>query len=97
MCTAAKQHLYSIISSALASNVAGMSRPSARAVLRLMTGWNLVGGLKDPAGFSPFFDCADRLLARCVQVATKGLRGMDVRRGPMHNDRGLHGLAVTRS
>src|SRR5262245_3822995 len=26
-----------------------------------------------------------------------GLRGMDVRRGPMHNDRGLHGLAVTRS
>jgi len=30
-------------------------------------------------------------------MAIKGLRGMDVRRGPMHNDRGLHGLAVTRS
>ena len=31
--------------------------------------------------------CADRPLARCVQVAIKGLGGMDVRRGPMHNDR----------
>ena len=41
--------------------------------------------------------CAGRFLARCVQVAIKGLRGMDVRRGPMQNDRGLHGLAVTRS
>jgi len=38
--------------------------------------------------------CADRLLARCAQVAIKGLRGMDVRCGPMHNDRGFHGLAV---
>ena len=35
--------------------------------------------------------CADRLLARCVQVAIKGLRGMDVRCSPMHNDRGFHG------
>jgi hypothetical protein len=35
--------------------------------------------------------------AQDVQMAIKGLRGMDVRRGPMHNDRGLHGLAVTRS
>ena len=41
--------------------------------------------------------CAGWLLARCVRVAIKGLRGMDVRRGRMHNDRGLHGLAVTRS
>jgi hypothetical protein len=30
-------------------------------------------------------------------VGIKGLYGMDVRRGPMHNERGLHGLAVTRS
>ena len=29
--------------------------------------------------------------------AIKGLRGIDVRRGPMHNDRGVHGLAFTRS
>jgi len=36
-------------------------------------------------------------VARCVQAAIKGLRGMDVRRGPMHNHRGVHGLAVTRS
>jgi hypothetical protein len=27
----------------------------------------------------------------------RGLRGMDVRRGPVHNERGLHELAVTRS
>jgi len=39
---------------------------------------------------------ADQLLARRVQVAIEGLRGMDVRCGPMHNDR-LHGLAVTKS
>ena len=32
-----------------------------------------------------------------VKVSIKGLRRMDVRRGPMHNDRDLHGLAVTRS
>ena len=30
------------------------------------------------------------------KVAKKGLRRMDVGSGPMHNDRGLHGLAVTR-
>ena len=32
-----------------------------------------------------------------VKVSIKGLRRMDVRRGPMHNDRDLHGPAVTRS
>src|SRR5262245_20790804 len=34
---------HSITSSARASSVAGTSRPSAFAVLRLMTSWNLVG------------------------------------------------------
>src|SRR5262249_11006048 len=38
-----KRHLYLITSSARASNVAGTSRPSARAVLRLMTSSYLVG------------------------------------------------------
>jgi hypothetical protein len=33
----------------------------------------------------------------CLLIAIRGLRGMDVRRGPVHNDRSLHGLAVTRS
>src|SRR5262249_5942628 len=47
-CRAAEQcdelaPLHSITSSARASNVAGMSRPSALAVLRLMTSSNLVG------------------------------------------------------
>ena len=37
------------------------------------------------------------ILAERVKVSSKGLRRMDVRRGPMHNDRDLHGLAVTRS
>jgi hypothetical protein len=37
------------------------------------------------------------LLARRVQVAIIGLRRMDVRPGPMHNQRGIHGLAATRS
>src|SRR5215831_10901250 len=37
------------------------------------------------------------ILAERVKVSIKGLRRMDVRRGPMHNDRDLHGLAVTRS
>src|SRR5215475_6747360 len=34
---------YSITSSARASSVGGISRPSAFAVLRLITNWNLVG------------------------------------------------------
>jgi hypothetical protein len=38
-----KMYLYSITSSARASNVGGTVRPSALAVLRLMTSWNLVG------------------------------------------------------
>ena len=37
------------------------------------------------------------ILAERLKVSIKGLRRMDVRRGPMHNDRDLHGLAVTRS
>jgi hypothetical protein len=48
------QHLYSITSSARASTVAGTSRPSALAVLRLMTNSNLVGcNTGRSAGFSP--------------------------------------------
>src|SRR5262249_54732491 len=35
--------LHSITSSARASSVGGTSRPSARAVFRLMTSWNLTG------------------------------------------------------
>ena len=34
---------YSITSSAIASSLAGMSKPSVFAVLRLITSWNLVG------------------------------------------------------
>jgi hypothetical protein len=41
-CTAAKKNLYSITSSARASSVAGISRPSARAVGTLMTNSNVV-------------------------------------------------------
>jgi hypothetical protein len=46
ICTAAKQSPYSITSSASASNLSGISRPSALAVFALMTNSNLVG----PAG-----------------------------------------------
>jgi hypothetical protein len=38
-----KKRFYSITSSAMASNEGGTSRPSAFAVLRLMTSSNLVG------------------------------------------------------
>jgi len=38
-------------------------------------------------GKERWYSHAGRFLARCVQVAIKGLRGMDVRRRPMHNDR----------
>ncbi len=49
-----KQHLYSITSSARASRVGGTSRPSALAVLRLITSSNLVGACTGrSAGFSP--------------------------------------------
>ena len=41
-CTAARQHLYSITSSARASSVGGTSRPSAFAAFRLITNSNLV-------------------------------------------------------
>ena len=52
--TAARQHLYSITSSASASNVGGILRPSAFAVLRLMINSNLVGSITGrSAGFSP--------------------------------------------
>jgi hypothetical protein len=45
---------YSITSSASASSVGGMSSPSALAVLRLMTSWNLVGCMTGRSpGFSP--------------------------------------------
>ena len=46
--------LHSITSSARASSVGGTSRPSALAVLRLMTSSNLVGACTGrSAGFSP--------------------------------------------
>ena len=48
------QHLYSITSSARASTVAGISRPSDLAAFRLMTNSNLVGRITGrSAGFSP--------------------------------------------
>src|SRR5215475_10448601 len=53
-CTVAKQHLHSITSSATASSDGGTSRPSAFAVLRLMTSSYLVGACTGrSAGFSP--------------------------------------------
>src|ERR1051326_2810247 len=53
-CTAAKQHLYSTTSSARARSVGGMSRPSALAVLRLMTSSKVVGSWTGRSpGFSP--------------------------------------------
>jgi hypothetical protein len=49
------QHLYSITSSARASNVGGTTRPIALAALRLTTSSNLVGCCTGrSAGFSPF-------------------------------------------
>src|SRR5262249_34271864 len=52
-CTAARQD-YSITSSAFASSVRGTSRPSALAVLRLMTSSNLVGPWTGSSlGFAP--------------------------------------------
>jgi hypothetical protein len=49
-----KQHLYSITSSARASSEGGTVRPSALAVLRLITSSNLVGACTGrAAGFSP--------------------------------------------
>src|SRR5262249_31870354 len=49
-----QQHLYSITSSARASSVDGTSRPSAFAVLRLITNSYLVGACTGrSAGFSP--------------------------------------------
>src|SRR5262245_40015994 len=45
---------YSITSSASASRVGGMSRPSVLAVLRLITRWNLVGcWIGRSAGLAP--------------------------------------------
>src|SRR5262249_4940169 len=53
-CTAAKQHRYSINSSARASAAGGIVRPSALAVLRLITRLYLVGACTGmSAGFSP--------------------------------------------
>src|SRR5262245_47279341 len=46
--------LHSITSSASASNLSGISRPSAFAVLTLITSWNLVGStIGRSPGFSP--------------------------------------------
>ena len=54
-CTAAKQYLYSITSSAVASSVGDISTLSAFAVLRLMTSSNFVARITGrSAGFSPF-------------------------------------------
>jgi integrase-like protein len=50
-----KKHRYSITSSARASSIGGTSRPSALAVLRLMTSSNFVGACTGKsAGFAPF-------------------------------------------
>jgi len=48
-------------------------------------------------GAGPITASSSTILAERVKVSIKGLRRMDVRRGPMHNGRDLHGLAVTRS
>ena len=54
ICAAANSILYSITSSARASSAGGTSRPSAFAVVRLMTRSNLVGACTGrSAGFSP--------------------------------------------
>src|SRR5205807_8441067 len=53
-CTAAKSVVYSITSSASASSIGGIVRPSALAVLRLITSSYLVGFCTGTsAGFSP--------------------------------------------
>ena len=58
-CRAAEQRdevaaLHSITSSASASNLSGISTPSALAVLTLITSWNLVGSTTGRSpGFSP--------------------------------------------
>jgi hypothetical protein len=64
-----KRHLYSITSSARASTVAGMSKPSARAVLRLMTSSYFVGAC---TGRSPVRDAyaADLRSASCEPLET---------------------------
>src|SRR5262249_27520953 len=52
--TATKKHNYSITSSAIASSLSGISRPSALAVLRLMMSSNLVGCITGKsAGLAP--------------------------------------------
>ena len=54
---------HSITSSAVASNAGGMIKPSALAVRRLMTNWNLVGSCTGKLrGFSP--RCQSRQLCR---------------------------------
>src|SRR5262249_26459691 len=53
-CTAAKYHCHSMISSAWASNVDEIVRPSARAALTFKTTWNFVGcSTGKLAGFAP--------------------------------------------
>src|SRR5215475_2843126 len=53
-CSAASEMIYSITSSARASSIGGTSRPSALAVLRLITSSYLVGACTGKsAGFSP--------------------------------------------
>ena len=49
-----KTDRYSITSSAIASTFAGIVRPNALAVLRLMTSWKVVGrNTGNSAGFAP--------------------------------------------
>jgi hypothetical protein len=60
-----KQHLYSITSVALVSSAGGTSRPSAFAVLRLITNSNLVGNsIGRSLGFSPFKILSTNVAAR---------------------------------
>ena len=57
--------LHSITSSAIASTPGGMVRPSALAVLRLMTNWNLVGcSIGRSAGFAPLRTLTTNVAAR---------------------------------
>jgi NAD(P)-dependent dehydrogenase (short-subunit alcohol dehydrogenase family) len=79
--------------------VTGVARGLGRATARLLAqrGVCVNHAVHADAAEALVAEIATAILAERVQVAIKGLRGMDVRCGPMHNDGGLHGLAVTRS
>jgi hypothetical protein len=81
-----KQHLYLITSSARASNVAGTSRPSARAVLRLMTSFVLGRRLHRQVGLAlpqRFRNLRHRMRVRFL---LHELIGGNLLRSPERND-----------